>query len=165
MLSFQRRQDSLAYRRHAAFFAMTGVLNDAGGSLGVNLILGGYDVKSQLGRLRLTTIHPHGSMDVVPFAALGSGGLAAMAVLQSPDHPGLSREGAVEYNRAVVPEQQHIAYEDDQGDESTLEEKTSNGVNDFGNVPFAVNSRRVVASQHDESTRLKKWDALLGLFK
>jgi hypothetical protein len=40
-----------------------------------------------------------------------------------------------------------------------LEEKTSNGVNDFGNVPFAVNSRRVVASQ------LKKWDALLGLLK
>jgi hypothetical protein len=41
-----------------------------------------------------------------------------------------------------------------------LEEKTTNGVNDFGNVrPFAVNSRRVVASQ------LKKWDALLGLFK
>ena len=131
-------------------------------------------------------------MDVVPFAGLGSGGFAAMAVLESPDHPGLSREqgielvksaellpgiendlgsgsqvdicvlrpeGAVEYTRAVVPEQQLIANEDDQGDESTLEEKTSNGVNDFGNVPFAVNSRRVVSSQ------LKKWGALLGLFK
>lgn len=138
-------------------------------------------------------------MDVVPFAALVSGGLAAMAVLESPDHPGLSREqgielvtsaellpgiendlgsgsqvdicvlrpaeGAVEYTRAVVPEQQLIANEDAQGDESTLEEQTSNGVNDFGNVPFAVNSRRAVASQHDELTRLKKWDALLGLFK
>ena len=41
----------------------------------------------------------------------------------------------------------------------------SNGVNGFGNVPFAVNSRRVAASQNDELTRLKKWDALLGLFK
>jgi 20S proteasome subunit beta 2 len=136
-------------------------------------------------------------MDVVPFAALVSGGLAATAVLESRYHPGLFREqgielvksavlagiendlgsgiqvdacvlgpeGAVEYTRAVVPEQQLIANEDDQGDESTLEEKTSNGVNGFGNVPFAVNSCRVVASQHDESTRLKKWDALLGLFK
>jgi 20S proteasome subunit beta 2 len=167
-------------------------LYDAGGSLGVNLILGGYDVKSKLGRL--TATHPHGSMDVVPFAALGSGGLAAMAVLESRYHPGLSREqgmelvksavlagikndlgsgsqvdmcvlgpkGAVEYTRGVIPEQQLTANEEEQEDEFTSQEKTSNGVNGFGNLPFSVNSRRVVASQQDESTRLEKWDALLG---
>jgi 20S proteasome subunit beta 2 len=167
-------------------------LYDAGGSLGVNLILGGYDVQSKTGRL--TAIHPHGSMDVVPFAALGSGGLAAMAVLESRYHPELTREegielvksavlagiendlgsgsqvdlcvlgpeGAVEYTRAVVPEQQLETDEEDRGDEFTSEEKESSGVNGFGNLPFAVNSHRMVASQHDESMRLEKWDALLG---
>lgn len=65
----------------AACCFLRDALYDSGGSLGVNLILGGYDVQSKSGRL--TAIHPHGSMDVVPFAALGSRGLAAMAVLES----------------------------------------------------------------------------------
>lgn len=50
--------------------------------LGVNLILGGYD--STWKKTILVAIHPHGSMDVnIPYAALGSGGLAAMGVLES----------------------------------------------------------------------------------
>jgi 20S proteasome subunit beta 2 len=54
-------------------------LFQAEGQLGVNLILGGV----WQGQPYLRAIHPHGSMDVgLPFAALGSGGLAAMAVLE-----------------------------------------------------------------------------------
>ena len=51
----------------------------ARGQLGANIILGGvYKNKAYL-----RAIHPHGSMDVdLPFAALGSGGLAAMGVLE-----------------------------------------------------------------------------------
>ena len=51
----------------------------ARGQLGANLILGGvYKNKAYL-----RALHPHGSMDVdLPFAALGSGGLNAMAVLE-----------------------------------------------------------------------------------
>eukprot|EP00980_Cylindrotheca_fusiformis_P010642 scaffold2366_cov115-Cylindrotheca_fusiformis.AAC.16 len=52
----------------------------ASGELGANLILGGvYQEKAYL-----RAIHPHGSMDIdLPFAALGSGGLAAMGVLEN----------------------------------------------------------------------------------
>jgi len=167
-----------------------------GGSLGVNLILGGYDIEANEGRL--TAIHPHGSMDVVPFAALGSGGLAAMAVLESRYRPNLTREegvelvkravlagiendlgsgsqvdmcvlgpgGSVDYRQGVVPEQElEKATEDDESiDEAILSDsKTSRGVNGFGNLPFAVNSRRAIASQHDEATRIEKWNSLLGL--
>jgi 20S proteasome subunit beta 2 len=54
-------------------------LYDAKGQLGANLILGGV----WQGKAHLRAIHPHGSMDVdLPFAALGSGGLAAMGVLE-----------------------------------------------------------------------------------
>jgi len=58
-------------------------LYQRGGSCQANLIVGG--ICPQLGRPFLRAIHPHGSMDHddVTFAALGSGGLAAMAVLES----------------------------------------------------------------------------------
>jgi 20S proteasome subunit beta 2 len=55
------------------------VLFDQNGELGVNLILGGVFQ----GRGELRALHPHGSMDRgLPFAALGSGGWAAMSVLE-----------------------------------------------------------------------------------
>lgn len=56
-------------------------LFQSGGNLSANLILGGYDFVQK--RAILCAIHPHGSVDLdVPFAALGSGGLAAMGVLE-----------------------------------------------------------------------------------
>jgi 20S proteasome subunit beta 2 len=51
------------------------------GALGVNLLVGGYEYA--LNRAYLAAVHPHGSMDVVTYAALGSGGLAATGVLES----------------------------------------------------------------------------------
>lgn len=51
------------------------------GDLGANLLVGGYDYNSN--RALLAALHPHGSMDVVNYSALGSGGLAAMGVLES----------------------------------------------------------------------------------
>uniref|UniRef100_A0A7S2Y7Q8 Proteasome endopeptidase complex n=1 Tax=Entomoneis paludosa TaxID=265537 RepID=A0A7S2Y7Q8_9STRA len=56
-------------------------LYNQGGACQANLIVGGICPKSKAPFLR--AIHPHGSMDEVAFAALGSGGLAAMAVLES----------------------------------------------------------------------------------
>lgn len=50
------------------------------GAVGVNLLVGGYDPQSH--RAALAAIHPHGSTDVVTYAALGSGGLAATGVLE-----------------------------------------------------------------------------------
>lgn len=51
------------------------------GALGVNLLVGGYEYGQS--RAYLAAVHPHGSMDVVTYAALGSGGLAATGVLES----------------------------------------------------------------------------------
>jgi 20S proteasome subunit beta 2 len=56
-------------------------LYEQGGSCQANLIVGGVDPVS--GRAHLRAIHPHGSVDVVTYTALGSGGMAAMAVLES----------------------------------------------------------------------------------
>ena len=48
------------------------------GHIGAALILGGYDVDGPT----LYTIYPHGSTDNLPFTAMGSGSLAAVAMLE-----------------------------------------------------------------------------------
>jgi 20S proteasome subunit beta 2 len=190
----------------AACRLLRNICYQGGGSLGVNLILGGYDVQCNNSTGRLVAIHPHGSMDVVPYSALGSGGLAAMAVLESRYSPNLTRSegielvkqavvagiendlgsgsqvdlcvlgpgGSVDYQQGVVPEQTLDSTTTDHdasvADESILDIHNGNnanteskGVNGFGNLPFAINSRRVIASNTDETTRIAKWDSLLGL--
>ena len=47
----------------------------------MNLLVGGYDTFSE--RATLAAIHPHGSMDIITYGALGSGGLAATGVLEA----------------------------------------------------------------------------------
>mmetsp|Transcript_20668 Transcript_20668/g.31828 ORF Transcript_20668/g.31828 Transcript_20668/m.31828 type:complete len:479 (+) Transcript_20668:65-1501(+) len=82
--------------RPASVSSVCRILRDAlyegNGYIGANLVLGGYDQQS--GAI-LTAIHPHGSMDVVPYAALGSGGLAAMGVLESRYHKDLTLDEGV----------------------------------------------------------------------
>ena len=63
-------------------------LRKARGNLGVNLLAGGYDPLTS--RAILAAVHPHGSIDIVSYSALGSGGLAAMGVLESR-YPRISR--------------------------------------------------------------------------
>ncbi|KAF5450201.1 hypothetical protein F2P56_030570 [Juglans regia] len=57
------------------------------------LVLGGVDANGP----HLHTIYPHGSTDTLPFATMGSGSLAAMAVFESKYHEGL--RGHKEYLR------------------------------------------------------------------
>jgi 20S proteasome subunit beta 2 len=147
-------------------------LYEKGGSCGANLIVGGVD--SLTGDVVLRAIHPHGSMDAVKFTALGSGGLAAMAVLESRYRRDLSVDQAVELAVAAVK----AGVENDLGrgseidvciirktaggtietqykhgyvPEESLPENgapppppTEGGVNGFGNVPFSIRSIRVV---------------------
>jgi len=75
-------------------------LYESGGGIGVNLVLGGYDVNQ--GQAVLVAIHPHGSVDSVPFTALGSGGLAAMSVLESRYRPDVTVEEAVRIVKEAV---------------------------------------------------------------
>ncbi|KAJ0094963.1 hypothetical protein Patl1_15998 [Pistacia atlantica] len=55
------------------------------------LVLGGVDVTGP----HLHTIYPHGSTDTLPFATMGSGSLAAMAVFESKYREGLTKEEGI----------------------------------------------------------------------
>ncbi|XP_076905730.1 proteasome subunit beta type-7-B-like [Bidens hawaiensis] len=61
------------------------------GHVSAALVLGGVDLTGP----HLYTIYPHGSTDSLPFATMGSGSLAAMAVFESEFREGLSREEGI----------------------------------------------------------------------
>ncbi|KAL0385445.1 UNVERIFIED_CONTAM: Proteasome subunit beta type-7-A [Sesamum radiatum] len=61
------------------------------GYVSAALVLGGVDVTGP----HLHTIYPHGSTDTLPFATMGSGSLAAMAVFESKYREGLTRDEGV----------------------------------------------------------------------
>jgi len=177
-------------------------LQKTGGSLGANLLVGGYDVDSR--RAHLAAVHPHGSMDVVTYAALGSGGLAATGVLESRypvigsgecsveegirlavdavragvdndlgsgsqvDVCVIRREGVL-YRRAVVREEELEWIGEDGGEcletpAMPVEELAASGVNGFGNVPFAIQSKKVVSGGqlHAEEERRRWLTGVLG---
>ncbi|KAL9257872.1 Proteasome subunit beta type-7-A-like protein [Drosera capensis] len=62
------------------------------GYVSAALVLGGVDVTGP----HLHTIYPHGSTDTLPFATMGSGSLAAMAVFESKYREGLTREEGID---------------------------------------------------------------------
>lgn len=61
------------------------------GHIGAYLIVAGVDPTGP----GLFSIHAHGSTDIGHYMSLGSGSLAAMAVLESEWHDSLDREGAI----------------------------------------------------------------------
>jgi len=62
------------------------------GAIGTYLIVGGVDVTGP----SLMMIHAHGSVNQLPFATMGSGSLAAMAVMESRYRPNMEMEEARE---------------------------------------------------------------------
>ncbi|MFS7945705.1 putative proteasome endopeptidase complex [Helianthus anomalus] len=61
------------------------------GHVSAALVLGGVDVTGP----HLHTIYLHGSSDTLPFATMGSGSLATMAIFESGYREGLTREEGV----------------------------------------------------------------------
>ena len=61
------------------------------GHISAALVLGGVDLHGP----HLYSIHPHGSIDELPFVTMGSGSLAAMAVFEAGFKENMSREEAV----------------------------------------------------------------------
>ncbi|KAI3812441.1 hypothetical protein L1987_17150 [Smallanthus sonchifolius] len=61
------------------------------GHVSAALVLGGVDLTGP----HLHTIYPHGSTDTLPFATMGSGSLAAMAIFESEYREGLTRDEGV----------------------------------------------------------------------
>ncbi|KAL1808227.1 hypothetical protein ACET3Z_025217 [Daucus carota] len=68
------------------------------GHVSAALVLGGVDVTGP----HLHTIYPHGSTDSLPFATMGSGSLAAMAVFESRYVEGMSRDDGVALVRDAI---------------------------------------------------------------
>eukprot|EP00980_Cylindrotheca_fusiformis_P023248 scaffold10283_cov69-Cylindrotheca_fusiformis.AAC.1 len=129
-------------------------------------------------------------MDIdLPFAALGSGGLAAMGVLKMAmrmflpsrmnelggsqvDVCVIYPDGTSKLQRCSVPEEiledefgNSTAIVKEKSQEEEEGQKVSVGVNGFGNLPFAIESTRtrLVRLGESEEERLQKWNSLLGL--
>ena len=75
-------------------------LTRGGGEIGANLVLGGVDPFTK--QPILTAIHPHGSIDVIPYTALGSGGLAAMGVLEAGYRGNMSLDDGIKLVKDAV---------------------------------------------------------------
>lgn len=96
--------EPLLWMRPVSIEVLCGIFQDMlfrnGGQLGANLIVGGV----WKNKAYLRAIHPHGSTDInLPFTALGSGGLAAMAVLEEGYKPSLTLEEGVDLvQRAIL---------------------------------------------------------------
>jgi len=68
------------------------------GHVSAALVLGGVDITGP----SLYTIYPHGSTDRLPYVSMGSGSLAAMAVLEKGYREGLSRQEAIDLVRDAI---------------------------------------------------------------
>ncbi|KAI3381727.1 hypothetical protein SNEBB_008103 [Seison nebaliae] len=68
------------------------------GYVGAALVLGGVDVNGP----QIYSIHPHGSTDKVPYATMGSGSLAAMAVLETGWKENMEEEEAKKLVRNAI---------------------------------------------------------------
>jgi 20S proteasome subunit beta 2 len=68
------------------------------GHIGAALVLGGVDRNGS----HIYCIYPHGSTDKLPFATMGSGSLAAMAVMESRWKPELELDVAVDIMREAI---------------------------------------------------------------
>lgn len=68
------------------------------GHIGAALVLGGVDVEGPF----LATVAPHGSTDRLPFVAMGSGSIAAMAVLEAQYRDGMDVAAAKKVVREAI---------------------------------------------------------------
>jgi len=62
------------------------------GHVSAALVLGGYDVDGP----HLYSIHPHGSVDSLPYVTMGSGSLAAMAVFENSFKEDMEEQEAID---------------------------------------------------------------------
>ena len=68
------------------------------GYIGAALIIGGVDIKGP----QLVTISPYGNSMRLPFTTMGSGSLAAMAILETKYKDGMNQDEAVELVKEAI---------------------------------------------------------------
>lgn len=122
----------------AACRLLRNVLYSNRGSVGANLILGGVDESTGIPHIR--AIHPHGSMDDLPYAALGSGGLAAMAVIESRYRSDITLQQGIE----IVKEAILSGIQNDMGSGSQV---------DLCIITTTNNQQTLEANGHDEQEK------------
>ncbi|XP_027132775.1 proteasome subunit beta type-7-like, partial [Larimichthys crocea] len=83
---------------HQASCVLISVLLRYHGQIGANLILGGVDCTGN----HLYTVGPYGSVNQVPYLAMGSGDLAALGILEDGFKPDLEMEKAKELVRNAI---------------------------------------------------------------
>ena len=96
---------------------------------------------------------------------LGSGSQVDLCIIY-PD-------GTSHMERCVVPEEELLISEAEKSSSTTSQSKQQEeddvddggggGVNGFGNLPFAIQSKKTIYSNSIEEERLSKWNAILGL--
>jgi 20S proteasome subunit beta 2 len=160
------------------------------GSCQAYLIVGGVYKEKPL----LRAIHPHGSTDEVSYTAMGSGSLAAMAMLEDQYRPNVSvdeavqlavraitagiendlgsgsqvdvciirKDSSVTYTRAAVPEETLPTVRGVVPELTAEKNLSTPGVNGFGNVPYAIKSKRQI-KVYGKDQENKKWEEFLGL--
>ena len=97
-LSLLRMESGKQTRVIQALTALKRKLYRYQGHIGAALVLGGVDVEGPF----LATVAPHGSTDRLPFVAMGSGSIAAMAVLESQYKDGMDAEAAKSVVRNAI---------------------------------------------------------------
>ena len=75
------------------------------GHVSAALVLGGIDANGAY----LHTVHPHGSTDALPYATMGSGSLAAMAVFENGYKDHMEVWAAALRAHAIVPRVESFA--------------------------------------------------------
>lgn len=85
-LLLHRAQTDRTSRVKSALTLLKSALFRYQGHVGAALVLGGVDSDGP----QLFAVYPHGSSDSLPFAAMGSGCLAAMAILESGYYDNMS---------------------------------------------------------------------------
>jgi 20S proteasome subunit beta 2 len=163
-------------------------LYETRGQVGANLVVGGVYKDQAV----LYAIHPHGSVDgPLQFTALGSGGLAAMGVLEQGYRPNMDLQEAVDLvKRAILAGIQNDLGSGSQVDicvlqvgkeaeltraavpEEEMERrpmsiddilKQETGVNGFGSVPFAILSKKQLVVSPKRGSKASLDDLLSNL--
>jgi len=97
-LELHRMETGRTPRVTTAATLLTSMLFKYQGHISAALVLGGVD---DLGH-HIYMIHPHGSSNKLPFATMGSGSLAAMAVLERGYRDNMTKEEAMQLVRDAV---------------------------------------------------------------
>ena len=112
------------------------------GQISAALILGGLNPD---GTSHLLSIHPHGSVDPLPFTTMGSGSLASMAIMEAGFREDMSREEAIQLCHDAI----EAGITNDLGSGSNVDVMVIERNPEAGKEPIVTNMRNMDTSHYD----------------